>query len=788
MVKKETPFMRSKLNQINFFSEAGNKVKDLSYKYSSFYALDESSYMWGWGLNLKLDAGAVSSPTMLSTDRQFASLVWGADAALDESSYVWAWAGYNNVLLGVGKPTTSKIKRTQKVIGDIQWKQLCGNGWHTNGFLIGLNSNNYAWAWGFNGDGNLGINTTTVQYSPVSVVGGRQFLKLAIGQLHTCALDMSSYAWTWGGNNSGGIGDGAAGSRSSPVSVIGGRQFIDIICNQNSTYGIDSSSFIWAWGYNTNGLLGDGTVVNRSSPVSNITGAQDKFFTCGYTVMAKPKGVTYYNVWGNNTGGNFGNNTITSTSTGTAVQVVFPFEISKYIGTGSGSSEASIILDTLGRVWVFGYNANSYLGDLTNVSKSYPGRILPTQRYTFNNEVTFLNKKFISNNIGYDTVNQTKGHILLDESSYAWMWGTNRRGGMGCNAPGFPNQPSIIYSSPVSVVGNRQFRQVSIAGTVETGIEGLVIAGGIDSSSYAWMWGSNEYNSLGDNGNIPTTDGASSPISVVGDKQWLKLVINGICTAAIDLSSYVWTWGRNPTGSLGDNTTTNRSSPVSVVGGKQVIDLVTPLGSASSFAVLDSSSYAWTWGTALCLGDNLFTSKSSPVSVVGNRQFVKIFGGIACFFGLDANSYIWAWGANTAGRLGDNTTTNRSSPVSVVGGMQFSKIGSSCALTASSALWVWSDNGGNNIVSAITSSPVSVVGDYKFVDFGMGWGAAELPFSEFCMWGDGDRYYNFYNHYLASNKGDLAMPYGAASPIAVQMFQQSPKILGSVVRKNLLGY
>ena len=87
---------------------------------------------------------------------------------------------------------------------------------------------------------------------------------------------------------------------------------------------------------------------------------------------------------------------------------------------------------------------------------------------------------------------------------------------------------------------------------------------------------------------------------------------------------------------------------------------------------LNSTAFAWGYGSSGQLADNTAVTKSSPVSVVGGfTDGVQISaGGVSSghSVGIRSNGTAWAWGTNSAGQLGDNTTVSRSSPVSVAGG------------------------------------------------------------------------------------------------------------------------
>jgi alpha-tubulin suppressor-like RCC1 family protein len=192
--------------------------------------------------------------------------------------------------------------------------------------------------------------------------------------------------------------------------------------------------------------------------------------------------------------------------------------------------------------------------------------------------------------------------------------------------------------------------------------------------------------------------------------QWISI---------IDTSTQAWSWG---SAVLGDNTTVAKSSPVSVVGG--FTDWIQISSGQTHNAGIRGNGTAWAWGTAAQgrLGDNqTAATRSSPVSVVGGiTDWTQISCGRYQNNALRSNGTAWGWGYNLYGGLGDGTIVDKSSPVSTVGGfsdwVQISGgSGHTGAIRATGTAWSWGRNHAGQLGDGTTvnkSSPVSVVGGF----------------------------------------------------------------------------
>ena len=102
---------------------------------------------------------------------------------------------------------------------------VCPEAAIAGGYLhtIALKSDGTVWAWGDNGDGQLGDNTSTDRHTPVQVHGEddigniEDIIAIAAGAWHTVALRADGTVWAWGRNDWGQLGDDTATDSWTPV-------------------------------------------------------------------------------------------------------------------------------------------------------------------------------------------------------------------------------------------------------------------------------------------------------------------------------------------------------------------------------------------------------------------------------------------------------------------------------------------------------------------------------------------------------------------------------------------
>src|SRR5579883_2553145 len=197
--------------------------------------------------------------------------------ALGSDGTVWAWG--DNEFGELGNGTTSNTPNTTAVpvtgIGGTVTAIAVGGF-----FSLALTSNGTVWAWGDNSWGQLGngstsaTNPTIVQVLKApSSCGINQgacpltgITAIAAGRYHSLALDSSGNVWAWGYNGDGELGTSNSATPNSTVAIqVSGLSGVTAIAAGGQHNLALAGGAVWAWGYNHSLQLGR-TTTNASDP------------------------------------------------------------------------------------------------------------------------------------------------------------------------------------------------------------------------------------------------------------------------------------------------------------------------------------------------------------------------------------------------------------------------------------------------------------------------------------------------------------------------------------------
>lgn len=224
----------------------------------------------------------------------------------------------------------------------------------------------------------------------------------------------------------------------------------------------------------------------------------------------------------------------------------------------------------------------------------------------------------------------------------------------------------------------------------------------IATNDVAYCWGQNPTGQLGDG----STTTRFVPAAVSGGFTFSKITSGTGHSCALTLGGFAFCWGANSFGQLGDGSTQQRNSPTVVSGGHTF----TSIGAGETFTCgLRSDGRVLCWGDIDGIGGT--PAGTAPVVIDENRAFTALTVGAqhACALIADGTAYCWGLnGGDGQGRIGDNTTSTRTTPTLVQTDLRFSQVSAghrhTCAITVSeSAVACWGRNAslelGNNTAS-----------------------------------------------------------------------------------------
>ena len=376
----------------------------------------------------------------------------------------------------------------------IRFSQVSGSaygGSDSSGFSLAVGSDGNAYAWGYNGSGQLGDGTTSsYQTTPVMVrkpdrktypdlPADFTYLQVSAGGDHSLAVGSDGNAYAWGYNNYGQLGDGTTTSyRTAPVRVKTPDRktypdlpadftYLQVSAGYWHSLAVGSDGNAYAWGNNGNGRLGDGTYTERYAPVRVKTPDRK-------TYPDLPADFTYLQV--------------------------------------SAGYHHSLAVGSDGNVYAWGYNGNGQLGDGTRSSRTTPVRVKTPDRKTYPD---------MPADFTYLQVSAGGDHSLaVGSDGNAYAWGINNYGQLGNNSGSYASSSVPVRvrdpASPYDTNKSLKAAQVSVGFDYS-------LAVGSDGSAYAW--GANGDGQLGDGTTSGYNSGNPVPVPVVFN---LQLVITGV--------------------------------------------------------------------------------------------------------------------------------------------------------------------------------------------------------------------------------------------------------------------
>ena len=638
----------------------------------------------------------------------------------------WGQLGDNTTVYRTTPVSVNTASGTSALFGRIV-KAIAAGGNHS----LALCSDGTATAWGYNSTGQLGDNTVSQRNTPAAVntasgtsaLFGKTVIANSADNSHSLALCSDGTVAAWGFNGFGELGDNTTTEHHAPVLV-------------NTTSGISalSGKTVTAIGANGSGAS-HSTIIYATTPPEfevevlepELTALVDNSNTVDYGTTSfgtrtfrirNTGGLPLSSVTVGISGANASDFIITPPGSAimpgdsAMLRVAFapanagakssslqiasndsdenPFRISltgirppiiPIEATFNSASDTPFTTN--------GYNAN---GASLNLTLNFAPTIGTNLTVIRNAGIGFINGSF-SNLANGATVNLTyngttysfvawyyggDGNDLVLLWPYTGLagWGNNGSGQLGDNTTTNRYAPSLVEQT--GVLAGKTIVQVA---------RGSYHTLALSSEGKVYAWGTNSEGRLGDgtttSHTTPVAVNTTSGSSALFGKQVISIAAGDSHSLALCSDGTLAAWGANYAGQIGDNTTAYRITPVAVntasgtssLFGKTVTAIAA--GYYHSLALCsDGTVAAWGRNENGQLGnDSIDYERYAPV-LVNNASgtsalYGKIVTAISAGWGhsiaLCSDGTVAAWGSNSSGQLGENTTTTgqRNSPVVV---------------------------------------------------------------------------------------------------------------------------
>ena len=567
-------------------------------------------------------------------------------------------------------------------------------------------------AWGSNVYGQLGNDSTTNSFVPVTVntsgvLSGKTVIALAAGENHCLALCSDGTLAAWGSNNDGQLGNNSTADSHVPVAVdatgvLSGKAVIAMSAGSLHNLALCSDGTLVAWGYNLFGQLGNNNTINCLVPVAVSTSsfATGERFALGTSspsaihclgLVAQPASPRIVLEQPSGTALISDSSTVTfgSSPVGQGTQEIFTI---KNIGTNPLTISSITIDGTNGAEFAL----------TTSPAASVAAGASTTLTVTFTATAALGGRSASLHLASNDPDTGLFNVNLTGVATLAAVYTTGLEVPLTSNSPtttGSTVNFTLSYAPAVGttlmVVNNTGLGFIN--GTFGNLAQGQAVALSYNGITYNFVanyyggtgndlvlqwanvrpvaWGYNADGELGNNSttNSPVPVGVNTA-GVLSGKTVIAAAAGLSHSLALCSDGTVAAWGYNGFGQLGNSSTTDSSIPVAVntsgaLSGKTVIAVAA--GCFHSLALCSD-------GTLAAWGDNTFgelgnyTSKSSvPVAVttagtpIAGKTVIAVAAGYLHSLALCSDGTLAAWGNNDHGQLGNNNSNTTNSPVPV---------------------------------------------------------------------------------------------------------------------------
>ncbi|XP_078046235.1 HECT and RLD domain containing E3 ubiquitin ligase 4 isoform X1 [Augochlora pura] len=233
---------------------------------------------------------------------------------------------------------------------------------------LAINEWGQLFCWGYNADGQLGINAKVIKKCKprmVKALGLYVIVQVACGMKHTLALTNNGELYSWGSNNEGQLGlDYEVKSEMKPqlINGLNGIPIAHIACGGYHSIAISKSGAVFGWGKNTFGQLGLNDTRDRNVPcqLGTLRNTKVCYAACGeeFSTFLTIDGGVF--TCGAGMYGQLGH--------GNSTNEILPRQVMELMGSvvtqiSCGKQHTLALVPSQGRVYVWGLGGAGQLGN-----------------------------------------------------------------------------------------------------------------------------------------------------------------------------------------------------------------------------------------------------------------------------------------------------------------------------------------------------------------------------------------------------------------------------------------
>ncbi|CDR98093.1 regulator of chromosome condensation (RCC1), domain containing protein, putative [Babesia bigemina] len=538
---------------------------------------------------------------------------------------------------------------------------------------FGVDDAGKLWAWGYGGNGRLGIGNTRTQYTPkmVGSLDEHQVKQAACGDTHSACIDSDGKVYTWGSSKGGKLGRRTSVDDAvipTLVEALGDTKVVQVACGAGVTLALTEEGCIYQWGHMLGCMSTSADVPKIAHVPQKVTeaGSKNVYIAAGPYSCAAVNAYGDILTWGVGSCFRLGHGNVSDfqhpkfvaelrsrvfvdpilkqrSQTQDVHKSESPLELNAAnvaderrikqlsVGTAHGA-----LLTCNGTVYTWGACKGSGFSDDTANAETY-------------NEPRPLN--YFSTKIR--SIACGSNHtIAVTIEGLVFSWGQNDSGqlGLGDLRPrGFPEH---VISLEYAIKAFAGFNNSCCVTTAKhDGFEN-------DEVGMAWVFGSSSGGKLG-LGDECTNAVIMTPRKITYISGVYKVVLGNTHSLLLQHDGTLYSTGSGADGRLGTGDTAGVNTFTCVKSGLKFIDMA--VGASHSLAVsMEHDLYGWGKGAYVNGSDDTLVEPTLVANLPSQSGVAKVHSVAASSnhsFVITDQGHLIAWGDNSSGQLGVPVTS-----------------------------------------------------------------------------------------------------------------------------------